>query len=305
VQSWNFSIQRSLPANFALEVAYVGNHIINDQLGWNYNAGSIGGGQASQPFFQLYRRSQSVSIGVGQHQYYNAMQTKFDRRFSNGFMLTTAYTYSKTINFNTHQNFNLLLNKGRYDWDLTHVFTQSYVYDLPFGPGKKFAQSGPLRWILGDWQMNGLLLLQTGRPLDITFPNTSLNAPGHNNRPNLVGEGKPEVFGNAGPGQLWFDTSRFAAPPALTLGNLGRNLLQGPGVVNLDASVFRRIRIRENLNMEFRAEAYNLSNTPHFANPGTTFGNVNFGQVATSEDFAGSVTDTENRKIQFGLRLFF
>jgi len=310
VQSWNFAVQRSLPGNFALEVAYVGNHAINEQQAWNFNAAPrLGGARASQPFFALYGRTQAVNIDVGVHQYYNALQTKFDRRFSNGFMLTTAYTYGKTIDFNNYQNFNLLLNRARYDNDITHVFTQSYVYDLPFGAGKRFGQSGPLKWVLGDWQVNGLLLLQTGRPLNITFPATSINAPGHSNRPNLVGEGKPEVSGAAGPGQKWFDVTRFVAPPTIngvgTLGNVGRNILTGPGVVNLDMSVFRKFRVREGMSLEFRAEAFNLSNTPHFAQPGTTFGSTNFGEVQTSEDFAGSVTETENRKIQFGLRLFF
>jgi hypothetical protein len=310
VQSWNFTVQRSLPSNFALEVAYVGNHIINEQTGWNYNAAPrLGGAQASQPFFILYRRSQAVNIDIGVHQYYNALQTKIDRRFSNGFMLQTAYTYSKTLDFEPRQYFDLMRDKGRANWDLTHVFTQAYVYDFPFGPGKRFGQSGPLRWILGDWQVNGLLLLQTGRPLNITFPNTSLNAPGHNNSPNLVGAGKPEVFGNVGPGQRWFDTTSFAAPPTIngvgTFGNVSRNILTGPGVVNLDASVFRKFKVTETWSMEFRAEAFNLTNTPHFALPGLSFGSSNFGQVTTSEDFISSATDTDNRKVQFGLRLYF
>ena len=309
VESWNIAVQRSLPAKFVLEVAFVGNHIVNDQIGWNFNAAKPGTGRAGQPFFAAYGRSSNVNINIGVHQYYDALQAKFDRRFSNGLMLTTAYTYSKSLNFATRQQFDLSRDKGRTDYDLTHVFTQSYVYDLPFGPGKRFATSGPLRWVLGDWQVNALLLLQTGRPLNITYPNTSLNAPGNNNQPNLVGSGKPEVFGNVGPGQLWFDTSRFAAPPTIngvgTFGNLGRNLLTGPGVVNVDMSIFRRFKVTERLNLEIRAESFNLSNTPHFANPGLTFGSPNFGQVTASEDFIGSATDTDNRKVQFGLRLFF
>ncbi|MGH9720374.1 MAG: TonB-dependent receptor domain-containing protein, partial [Bryobacteraceae bacterium] len=306
VESWNIALQRSLPGNFAVEVTYVGNHVLNQQTGWNFNAASrLGGGTASQPFFARYGRSAAVNIDIGTHQYYDALQVKFDRRFSNGFMLTTAYTYSKSINFAPRQYFDLLRDKGRTNFDLTHVFTQAYVYDLPFGRSKRWGQSGPLRWALGDWQVNGLLLLQTGRPLNLAYSSTSLNAPGHNNQPDLAGAGKPEVYGKVGVGQLWFDTSRFAAPAPLTFGNVGRNILSGPGVANLDLSVFRRFKLTERFNLEFRAESFNFSNTPHFANPGTTFGSATFGQVTATEDFISSATDTDNRKIQFGLRLSF
>src|SRR6185369_808061 len=104
---------------------------------------------------------------------------------------------------------------------------------------------------------------------------TSLNAPGYSNQPNLVGTGKPQIFGNVGPGQLWFDTSRFVAPPALTIGNVGRNILTGPGLVNLDLSIFRKFRIREGMTLEVRGESFNFTNTPHFDKPGTTLGNAN------------------------------
>jgi len=299
VQTWNVALQRSLPGNFVLEAAYIGSHNINQQLNWNYNAGAIGGGAASQPFNRLYGRTAAVNIGIGVHQYYNALQVKFDRRFSNGFMLTTAYTYSKTIDFASRQTFDLLRDKGRSANDLTHVFVQSYLYELPFGRGK----AG--RALLGGWQINGIVTSQTGAPLNITYSATALNAPGQNNQPNLVGTGKPEIFGKVGPGQLWFDVTRFAAPAPLTFGNLGRNILSGPGMVNLDFSLFRRFRVREGMNLEFRLEAFNATNTPHFANPITALGNADFGQVTSSNDFTDSTVDTDNRKVQIGLRFFF
>jgi Carboxypeptidase regulatory-like domain/TonB dependent receptor len=308
VQSWNFALQRSLPGNFVLEAAYVGNHIVGEGLsdGWNINAAPIGTGNAGRPLNRLYGRTTNVNVGVFVHQYYNSLQMKFDRRFSNGFHLTTAYTYSRVIDFEFRQNFNLLLDKGRADHDRTHVFTQSYVYELPFGGGKRWAQSGPASWFLGGWQVNGLLLLQSGRPLNILAPVALLNAPGQRENPaNLVGEGTPKILGGAGPGQKFFEVSRFVAPAANTYGNLGRNILNGPGVVNLDLGIFRRFRIKEGWSLELRAEALNASNTPHFAQPGQTLGNANFGEVTLSEDFIESATDTENRKVQFGVKLFF
>jgi len=306
VQSWNISLQRALPGNFSMEAAFVGNHAINQNLNWNINEGSIGGGAASQPLNRLYGRTAAVNIGLGVHQYYDALQMKFDRKFRNGFMLTTAYTYSKTIDFVARQYFDLLRDRGRSNNDITHVFVQSYLYELPFGTGKHWAKSGPTRALLGGWQVNGILTSQTGFPLTLTYSATTLNAPGVvNNFPNLLGTGTPEVLGAVGPGQYWFDVKRFAAPAPLTFGNVSRNILSGPGLVGLDLSMFRRFRIREGVSLEARAEALNFSNTPHFALPGVVFGNANFGQVTNSNDFTDSTNDTENRKVQFGLRLFF
>jgi hypothetical protein len=314
VQTWNVALQRSLPGNFTVEAAYIGSHTINEQIGWNYNVSPrLGCAAACQPFNIQYGRTAAVSIGMGTHIYYNALQAKFNRRFSNGFMLTTAYTYSKSIDLAIRSvqttpgspEITRFLDRGRTDNDLTHIFTQSYVYELPFGKNKLGARSAAVRVLLGGWQVNGLLLLQSGSPLNITYAATTLNTSGHSNQPNLVGPGTPAIYGSVGPGQLWFDTSRFAAPAALTFGNVGRNILKGPGVVNLDASLFRKFRVRERISLEFRAEAFNASNTPHFANPNTTFGNPGFGQVTTSNDFTDSTNDTDNRKLQVGIRLFF
>src|SRR5439155_9702924 len=126
--------------------------------------------------------------------------------------------------------------------------------------------------------LNGIFTSQTGPPLKLSASATNLNAPGFSNQPNLVGTEKVNIFGNVGPGQLWFDTSRFVAPPAGTIGNLGRNILSGPGLINLDLSVFRRFRLREGMSLEFRGESFNFSNTPHFDRPGTNLSNANFGQ---------------------------
>jgi hypothetical protein len=314
VQSWNVSLQRALPANFSMEVAYVGSHNINDQINLNYNASPrVGCAQACQPFNILYGRTAAVNIGVGTHQWYNAFQAKFDRRFSKGFMLTTAYTYSKATDLYIRSALGepgstqivRFFDKRRTEFDLTHVFTQSFIYEVPFGPGKRWAQSGVAGALLGNWQMNGLLLMQTGTPLNITASSTPLNTSGHDNLPNLLGTGQPKIFGRVGPGQLWFDITRFAPAPALTFGNLGRHILNGPGVFNLDASLFRRFRVRERMTLEFRMEALNATNTPIFANPNVTLGNPAFGQVTTSLKFSNSIDDTENRKVQFGLRLSF
>src|SRR5262249_17397200 len=135
---------------------------------------------------------------------YHGLQTKFDRRFSNGFLLTTAYTFGKAINF-ADDNGSLFipaipsLNRGRARSDRTHTFVQSYIYELPFGSNKPWLKSGAGRWILGGWQLNGIFSAYSGQPIDIRISGASLNAPGNNNRPNLIGT--PRILGEIGPGK--------------------------------------------------------------------------------------------------------
>jgi hypothetical protein len=107
----------------------------------------------------------------------------------------------------------------------------------------------------------------------------------------------PEISGLVGPGQKWFDTSGFSAPAPNTFGTVGRNILSGPGLVNLDFSLFRRFILREPLAMEIRLEAFNLTNTPHFENPSTTFGSANFGEVTTALQ--------DQRQFQLGVKFMF
>ena len=302
VQSWNFMVQHSLPSQFTLEAGYVGN--VGRRIGavQNLNAGQIlGAGAAGQPLFQQFGRTADTNLRFAStNTSYNSLQVKVDRRFSGGFLLTTAYTYSRSIDFiNDNGGFFFQsfpeLNRGRSDFDRTHVFVQSYVYDLPFGRNKRWLQQGPLAWIAGGWQVNGIFTAQSGAPLNFTISGATLNTPGNGNRPNLIGE--PRIVGNIGRGELFFDTAAFAPPSPNTIGSAGRNLLGGPSLWNLDFSVFRKFPISERIGGEFRFESFNFSNTPHFNNPNGEFGNANFGQVTTAQQ--------DQRQIQFGLKISF
>jgi hypothetical protein len=121
------------------------------------------------------------------------------------------------------------------------------------------------------------------------------------NRPNQVAP--VQILGNVGPGQYWFTTSSFKDPGS-TLGNVGRDILHGPHLFNIDASVFRRFTITERLKMEFRAETYNLSNTPWLDRPDSTLGDAAFGQVTTAQG-TQTVKVNMNRSFQGSLRLTF
>jgi len=301
VQSWNVALERALPGNFVFEAAYVGNHNVGVLTDQNINAGLIpGAGAAGRPLNKLFGKTVDVNEWVRTDTEYSALQVKLDHRFKNGLLLTTAYTFQKGINY-TDDNGGLsipavlALNRGRTGYDRTHSFIQSYVYELPFGPTKRWLQSGAPRWLLGDWQLNGIFSAYSGLPLDFRISATSLNEPGNANRPNLTGDLK--VLGGIGPGTQWFDTSGFTAPLAATYGTLGRNLFSGPSYVNLDLSIFRKFRVTERVGAEFRFESFNFTNTPHFNRPGTTMGNADFGQVT------GTLGDP--RRIEFGMKLTF
>jgi hypothetical protein len=229
VQSWNIAVERALPSNFIVEAAYVGNHGVNVPTSNNININASqtpGSGSAGRPENILFWRTADTNRPYNAHSYYDALQAKLNRRFSNGFMLTTAYAYGKAIDFNastTGGNFNNIIfaaNRGRADWDRQHIFSQSYVYELPFGAGKQGGQSGVANWLLGGWQVNGPWTWESGLPLDIAISNATLNAPGNINRPNV--NGTVQVYSKIGPGQLYFNTAAFSAPSPNSFGNVGR-----------------------------------------------------------------------------------
>ncbi|MEZ5355379.1 MAG: TonB-dependent receptor [Bryobacteraceae bacterium] len=301
VQSWNMALQRQLPGNFALDLAYVGNRGVNNQTNFNVNAATVPGtGNAGRPLFQQFRRVGNTNAVIGTNTWYHALQAKFDRRFSRGLMVTTAYTWSKGLNYGEDIAgiaipISVALNKGHMSDNRTHTFTQSYMYQLPFGKGQRWAQSGAAAWIAGGWEFQGILSLMTGTWFSPSAAGSLLNAPGNSQRPNWIRE--VSYLGGTGPGQKFFSTSSFANPAQNTLGNAGRNILEGPGIVNLDASLFRNIAVREGIQLTLRIESFNLSNTPHFNNPNGNFASPQFGEIN------GAAAD--QRQFQFGLTLRF
>jgi hypothetical protein len=187
------------------------------------------------------------------------------------------------------------------------------VYELPFGPNKPWFHSGIGRWILGNWQLNGVLTFMSGRPMNFSTT-VSANTPGSSNSPDVKGPIKI-LHGVAGPGgtALWFDTSVFSQPldadgKTPHFGNMGRNSLSGPGLGNLDFSVFRKFPIMERWKGEFRFEVFNLTNTPAFGNPNTQLGSTTFGMITGT--LAGTVANqsiggTGARVVQMGLKISF
>jgi hypothetical protein len=173
------------------------------------------------------------------------------------------------------------------------------VYELPFGKGKKLASgSGALDYVIGGWQTNAILSLHSGTPYtlgvsgDIANTGNSNNA-GYYERLNVIGD--PNLS-NPTTAQ-WFNTKAFAVPANFTYGNQGRDTLRTNWSRNLDLSLFRDFPIRERLRLQFRAEAFNVTNTPVWGTPVSNFSNANFGKVL-------SVANTP-RQLQLALKLRF
>jgi hypothetical protein len=315
-ETWNFTVQRMLPANLAFEVAYVGNHAIGlentnvlTNNSFNINAATVAGlGTATQPEKILFGRTATTAYPVFEGSHYEALQVKLNRRFANGFMITTSYTFGKGIDYAPFNELGFVVYPGLTKYNRAHTFTYSATWQLPFGKGQKYANKGPARYIIGDWQIAGLWTWESGIPLNFATTNTSniaaaLNAPGNFNWPQLVAP--LQILGQEGPGQYWFSKSSLAAPAAGTIGNLGRDILYGPNLFVINGSLSRLFNITERLKLTFRGEAFNVTNTPQFDQPDTTWGDANFGQITTANNNAQSVKSNPNRLLQVSLRLSF
>jgi hypothetical protein len=287
VQSWNASVQRALPAGFVLDVAYVGNVGIRQPQSYQFNAGLIAGaGAAGQPEYAAFKRTAQTEGLIGTGSNYNSLQVKLDHRYTNGLSATSSYTYQKGLGSVTSSGsgvggttfyIDFARNYSRLGNDRTHTFVQSFIYDFPFGRGKKWLNSGIASWVAGGWQVSGVLSLETGTPFTITASNASLNAPNSTQVANI--NGKFHKLNGIGTAQAWFDPSVFSQPTTAALGNTGNNAFIGPGFFNLDASAFRRFALTERVNLELRGEAFSLTNTPQFGNPSSNVANSDFGHI--------------------------
>jgi hypothetical protein len=295
-QHWSFGLQRQLPAQSVVEVNYVGNRGVNLYEGNPINDPLAGPGaiQARRPYpifgAITYNGQDDSTI-------YNALQAKFEKRAAGGLWYLVSYTWSKSINVGNTPSVggDYAYERGISSFDIPQNLTASAGYELPIGKGKKLLSSG--NWfangVLGGWQLQGIVVLRTGRPFTPTISRDVANTGIGGQRPNRLGSGKlsnPTI-------SQWFDKTAFAVPAAYTWGNSGVDILREDRFKNLDLSLFKQFRINERSQVQFRAEAFNLTNSPSFSAPGTNIDTAS-GGVVTS-------TISTPRNIQFGLKLNF
>jgi hypothetical protein len=185
---------------------------------------------------------------------------------------------------------------------------------MPFGKGKRWAQNGVASLFAGGWQTNGTLSLYSGTPFTISANATEVNSPGNSQTANQVVAGKVAVPGEIGANKSWFDPLAFRQPLGVVFGNTGRNAIFGPGTSNMDLSLFRNFKLNDRFKLEFKAECFNVSNTPKFSNPGANVSSMSLnpdGTVRALNNFS-SITSTlsglanpSERQFRFGLRLGF
>jgi hypothetical protein len=314
IEAWNFAVQRQLPFNFAIDVAYVGSHGVNTPAAPNLNAGqAINAGSAGQPFLSKYGTTASVTQYFrGFSSTYNSLQVKLDRRFRAGLIMTTAFTWQKAMDFQSGDDGGLDFyagqgmgrNYARADFDRTLNFIQSYIYPLPFGQGRRFMAHSLAGKIVGGWQVSGILAYRTGTPLTFTG-NNSLNL-GSGGTTTLEQVAPIQTLGGINVGNPWFSTSSFVKTTNFVQGSTGRNIYSGPSLFGLNASLSRTIMIREGgPRLQLRLETLNLTNTPQFSNPNTGFGS-NFGFITGTLSSGTGVNGTGGgRVVQLGAKVTF
>ncbi len=312
VETWNIAVERSLPYHWTLDLAYVGLHGVDTGATWNLNAPTsvLGQGTASEPLNILFGKTAGDTLyWDGFSSSYNALQVKVDRRFTD-LNILTSFTWGKGMNFQGGDDGALMWQIGanrsyaRTDWDRTLTYIQSYVYQLPFGVGKRMLTHGPAAYVLGNWQLSGVLSLMTGTPFSIGASGSSLNTPGESQTADQVAP--VQILHGINTGNQWFATGSFSQPTGVRFGTTGRNIISGPGLFALNLSLSKTFRVGERFRAEFRAETFNFTNTPEFSNPQGSLTNASFGYVTGTVGSGTGVNGTGGgRALQLGVRVLF
>jgi hypothetical protein len=311
IQHWNMSVQRELGRNLSLEAGYVGTtgRKLSSSIILNLPVPGPGAFGPRRPFTPFGIDSIFQYALPYVNSFYNSLQLKLERRFAEGFSVLGAYTFSKSIDDAQEirgggtvaqqlNNWDLVgENRGLSNFDMRHRFVTSYLWELPFGPGRRFggASRGVAARLIGGWSSYGIVTLSTGFPLTIFSGVDNVNmGVGSLAHPDQIAE--PELSRSERDPSRWFNTAAFAVPAPYLFGTSGRNTIEGPGVGNVDFALIKNTAITESHRLQFRAEFFNLFNTPHFGLPVNTMTSGSFGRVTSAGDA---------RVIQFALKYLF
>src|SRR6266850_1510716 len=305
---WNIAVEQSLGASQSISFTYIGadgRDLLRTVNLFNPN-----------PDFQLVQAITNTAFS-----YYDALQLKYQRRFSRGLQALASYTFSHSTDTASTDAFGTYVNTptsssyanvdhGNSDFDIRHSFTAGVTYDLP-SPG-----AGPLRAAFGGWSVDTFLLARSAPPVNILAGLYVAGGTVLYPRPNLVPGVPLELFGSQYPGGKIFNQAAFVAPPSGTQGNFGRNVLRGFGATQADVAFQRRFALTEHLGLRFRAEFFNIFNHPNFGNPNNSLTSPLFGhstQTLASSLGSGGANGGFNplyqiggpRSIQLALKLQF
>ena len=317
IHSWNVTVQGELPWGFTGQVGYVATRQRDINQILDANAGQvIGAGNAGRPLFVRFGRTGATGIlsNPGWSDY-DSLQTSLARRLSQGVQMNVAYTWSKafgiccdTLSDNPpmfRRSITSHLNEARLPQDRPHNFQASFVAELPFGPGKPLPEP---RWrspaaVLGGWQVNGLLSLYSGSLFTVTASGTSLDMPGSTQVADQVKD-DVAILGGIGPGQPWFDTAAFRAVTERRFGTARPSTACAVRGSPTSTSACSAISDwAADASCSSALEVFNLTNTPHFANPQASVNASNFGIISGTANSGREGID--ERLIRVGLRIKF
>jgi hypothetical protein len=305
---WNFNVEHELPAQVLITAAYVGTSGKKLLLEPNLNQARPGpGAVAARRPFPLYGDvtwNQGVNSSI-----YNSLQLSAQKRLAHGVQFLASYTWAHAIDsggfVGGRQDFlDLAAERANSDTDVRHRFVLSGFWQLPFGRGREFGHSIPraLDLIAGGWQLNTIMSLYTGLWFTPNSAVNTLNGSGTQRADRVSNGNLPSDQRTL---QHWFDTSAFRTPAQYVFGNAGRDILAGPGTHQLDLALAKSFVLTEKTrrSLEFRAEAFNVSNTPQFNNPGASIGSATAGVISA----AGSPQTFQrtSRQVQMGMKLYF
>ena len=301
--NWNLTLEREVVKEWLVRAAYVGSasnygHAVLQLNPSVYIPGSTAGADARRLFapdlggieyFTQDRRG-----------YYHSGQLSLTKRFSRGFTVLANYTWSKSLDNNAAfvVPYNIAgadnMHYGPSDFDHRHRVVMSWVWDLP----KAATNNRVLRQVVNGWQYSGIGQYQTGGPFTVrSGADNSRTAMGQD-RAILTGQSIEPAAGLDK--RVWFNTAAFASNPLGTFGTLGRNTMYGPNLFSFDMGFFKQFPVRERMNLQFRAEMFNIFNQVNFANPNNALNGGGFGTVTATSSSAG-----DPRIMQFALKFVF
>lgn len=294
-QTYSAMIQADMTHGFLLDIGYTGS--LGRQLPYQrtLTAAQPGTGIAGLPFNSLDRTAAVYERANGLNSNYNSAQVNLTKRFGVGLALAASYTYGRAMDygFNLLNPFSRPANYAPADWDRQHILAASHVWQLPFGAGSRYFTDGTAARLLGNWEINGILRWATGTPYTVTASPLACACPGLAFIP-ATASGPVEINGSSS-----FDPSLFDVPSPGSFGDIGRNSIRGPDLFNYDLALFRNFAITENMKLELRGEAYNITNSTNYALPISNVNQPGFGRSLSLFNGMGG------RRFQVGGRFLF
>jgi hypothetical protein len=295
VQEWNFTTQYQPGKDTVIQIGYVGNKGSKLSSGFydvNQAVAGPGSVQSRRPF-PNFGTLNWIDDSIASS--YSSLQAEVRHQFASGLSFLAGYTWSKCMDTGGWEDILHRADKGLCGIDARQRFVISYIYELPFGPGRRFASgaTGAAKQIIAGWQLNGITTFASGEPLTAYMPGDWANV-GGSDFPDLIAN--PNLSGSQRTPTHAFNTAAFSAPTPGTFGTAGRNIIIPPGINNFDFALMKGFPITEQKRLEFRAEFFNIFNHANLLFPDTTYSTPGFGADTQARD---------PRDIQFALKFIF